>query len=254
MVEVTAVILAGGLGTRLRSVLPDRPKVLAEIHGRPFLAYLLSQLSNNGLRTVVLCTGYLGEQIRDRFGDSYGNLGIVYSREAAPLGTAGALRLAFPLFRSGTVLVMNGDSFCDVNLRFFWNWHRQREANASLVLVETADVGQFRSVEVNPVGEVTGFQEKNMTNRAGWVNAGVYLIASSLIETIPEGGAVSLERTIFPVWIGHGLYGYQSEGRFLDIGTPENFATAKRFLCPGSLGRTARLRGQIRRVFLRKTN
>jgi len=132
---------------------------------------------------------------------------------------------------------MNGDSFCDVDLSFFWNWHRQREANASLVLVETADVGQFGSVEVNPVGEVTGFQEKNMTNRAGWVNAGVYSIASSLIKTIPEGCVVSLEHAMFPSWIGRGLYGYQSKDKFLDIGTPESYTAAEKFFGPEEINR-----------------
>ena len=95
--RITAAILAGGLGTRLRPVLADRPKVLAEINGRPFLACLLDQLANAGCRSVILCTGYLGEQIYSAFGESYGSLlRLGYSREERPLGTAGALRLALP--------------------------------------------------------------------------------------------------------------------------------------------------------------
>ncbi len=226
---MTAAILAGGLGTRLRSVVNNRPKVLAEIHGRPFLAYLLDQLAAAGVRHVVLCTGYLGAQVQKMFGDSYDKLRLVYSREPAPLDTAGALRLALPLFKSDSVMVMNGDSFCDVDLSFFWNWHCQHEAHASMVLVEAADMGRFGSVEVNPIGEVIGFQEKSMRGRSGWINAGIYLIASSLIETIPEKGAVSLEHAMFPAWIDRGFYGYKSEGKFLDIGTPENFAAAEEF-------------------------
>ena len=231
MVAVTAAILAGGLGTRLRSVVRDRPKVLAEIRGQPFLRYLLDQLAAAGVQDIVICTGYLGEQVRATFGDSLGNMRLVYSQESSPLGTAGTLRLALPLFKSGSVLVMNGDSFCDVDLCFFWDWHLQHEAHASMVLVEAADVGQFGSVEVNHAGKVIGFQEKNVTNRAGWINAGVYLIESCLIDTIPKVGAVSLERTMFPAWVGRGLYGYQSEGKFLDIGTPENYAAAEQFFC-----------------------
>ena len=112
MFGVTAAILAGGLGTRLRSVVKDRPKVLAEIRGVPFLTYLLDQLAAAGVRDVVLCTGYMGEQVRSAFGDSYGGMCLSYSQESSPLGTAGALRLALPLFKSSSVLVMNGDSFC----------------------------------------------------------------------------------------------------------------------------------------------
>ena len=235
MVNVTAAILAGGLGTRLRSVVNGRPKVLAEIRGKPFLTYLLARLAAVGVRDVVICTGYRGEQVRATFGDSYGDMDLLYSHESSPLGTAGALRLALPLIGSDPVLVMNGDSFCDVDLSFFWNWHRQHEARASMVLVEAADVGRFGSVEVNTARKVIGFQEKDMTNHAGWINAGIYLIASSLIETIPKAGMVSLERTMFPAWVGCGLYGYQSKGKFLDIGTPENFAAAEEFFSPGDL-------------------
>lgn len=243
MVEVTAAILAGGLGTRLRSVVRDRPKVLAEIRGRPFLACLLAQLCAADIRQVVICTGYLGDQIRATFGDSHGDIRLIYSQEPSPLGTAGALRLALSLFGSDPVLVMNGDSYCDVDLRLFWQRHGERGARGSIVLAETSDVGPFGSVEVRSTGQVIGFQEKNATKRAGWVSAGIYLIASSLIETIPDGCAVSLEHTMFPAWIGHGLYGFKTEGKFLDIGTPENFAAAEEFFSParaGALGSSLR--------------
>lgn len=235
-VEVTAAILAGGLGTRLRSIVKDRPKALAEIRGRPFLAYLLDQLAAAGVLDVVICTGYLGEQVREAFGDSYADMRLAYSQESSQLGTAGALRLALPLFKSDSVLVMNGDSYCNVEVCPFRDWHFQREAEASIVLVEARDVARFGSVEVDSSGKVIGFQEKNMANRAGWVNAGVYLIASSLIQTIPAAGAVSLERTMFPSWIEQGLYGYRSAGKFLDIGTPEHFVQAERFFFPGNTG------------------
>src|SRR5437899_2628493 len=110
--SLSAAILVGGLGTRLRGIVADRPKVLAEVRGRPFLAYLLDQLVASGFQDVVLCTGYRSEQVKEVFGDGYGPLRIVYSEETVPLGTAGALRLALPLLQSETILVMNGDSFC----------------------------------------------------------------------------------------------------------------------------------------------
>ena len=115
--DVTAVILAGGLGTRLRSVIADRPKVLAEVRGRPFLAYLLDQLIVAGSRSVVLCTGYCGEQILRTFGERYGPLRLSYSQERTPLGTAGALRAGLGQFGSDSVLALNGDSYCSLDLK-----------------------------------------------------------------------------------------------------------------------------------------
>jgi len=269
LASVTAAILAGGLGTRLRSVVADRPKVLAEIRGRPFLAYLLDQLAAAGLRTVVLCTGYMGEQVRAMFGDFYGDLRLAYSQESSPLGTAGALRLALPLFKAETVLVMNGDSFCQVNLRAFWAWHCARGADATLLLTRVPDTKRYGRVHVDADGLVLRFDEKDnkpVLERSegsgpGWINAGIYLLNRRLLLTIPSGsknalrglpnprfwpgsddpgraksdlpipasGAVSLEREVFPAWISRGLYGYRSEGRFLDIGTPEAYAAAEQF-------------------------
>ncbi len=236
MAGVMAAILAGGLGTRLRSVVKDRPKVLAEIHGRPFMAYLLDQLSTNGLKTVVLCTGYLGEQIRCEFGNSYGSMDLVYSQEAAPLGTGGALRLALPLFQADPILVMNGDSFCQMDLRAFWDWHRSVRGEASLALVKIANSTRYGQVRVDADGTVLSFVEKASRGDPCWVNAGIYLVTRDLIGNVPENRPISLEREIFPAWVGKGLYGYRSDGRFLDIGTPEAYAEAGRFFMPEVVG------------------
>lgn len=226
---VTAAILAGGLGTRLRSVVADRPKVLAEVRGRPFLAYLLDQLAAAGVRYVVLCIGYLSEQVRAAFGGLYGSLHLVYSQESSPLGTAGALRLALPLFKSDPVLVMNGDSFCRVDLRDFWTWHQARGANATLLLTEVPDTSRYGRVNVDADGLVLSLDEKGGNSGSGWINVGIYLLSHRFLLTIPADGAVSLEREVFPAWIGRGLYGYRSEGCFLDVGTPEAYALAEGF-------------------------
>jgi len=227
--DITAAILAGGLGTRLRSAVADRPKVLAEVHGRPFLSYLLDQLAAAGCREVVLCTGYLGERIVARFGDAYGPLRLRYSQEPAPLGTAGALRLALPLLESDPVLVLNGDSYCQADLAAFLDWHQGHAASATLVLTRVADVSRFGSVEIDADGRVLRFQEKAGVSRPGWINAGIYAVSRPLLLKVPAGTAVSLEREVFPAWIGQGLYGHAQGGRFLDIGTPESYAAAQDF-------------------------
>lgn len=231
--RVTAAILAGGLGTRLRPAVTGCPKALAKVGQRPFLAYLFDQLIAAGTRKVVVCTGYLGDQIARTFGEAYGILRLSYSREITPLGTAGALRLALPLLDSNPVLVMNGDSYCDANLREFWLWHANRQAKATLLLATTLDPERFGQVQIDRDGKVTEFTEKGGSQGLGWINAGIYLLGRDLLGEIPANCAVSLEREVFPNWIGRGLYGFQSEGRFMDIGTPEAYACSESFFAAG---------------------
>lgn len=227
--KMTAAILAGGLGTRLRAVIADRPKVMAEIHGRPFLTYLLDQLSSAGFRSVVLCTGYMGEQISQRFGDHYRDMNLVYSREPQPCGTAGALRTASPHLGSDPVFVMNGDSYCHADLRVFGEWYRSHGCRVAMLLARVADSHRFGSVSLAPDASVLKFTEKLATHDANWINAGIYLISLPVILSIPASGSVSLEYDIFPRLIGQGLSGCQTDGQFLDIGTPEDFAKAEKF-------------------------
>lgn len=226
--KVTAVILAGGSGTRLRSVISDRPKVLAEVKGRPFLRYLLDWLAAASVRSAVFCTGYMADHVREALGAKYGPMSLLYSDESTPLGTAGALRLALPMLDSDPVLVVNGDSFCGLDLKDFLKWHDRQRAIATLVSVWMADAGRYGQVNIKGDGCVLGFSEKGSCSK-GWINAGIYLLSRSLLQDIPEGTAVSLEREMFPMWVGRGLYGYRTNQPFLDIGTPESYAEAKRF-------------------------
>jgi len=227
---VTALILAGGLGTRLRAVVPDRPKVLAPVAGRPFLTFLLDQLAEAGIGRLILCTGYLGEQIRGRLGPTYRELRIQYSQEAAPLGTGGALRQAQRLIDAGTALVMNGDSFCEVDLAEFRAWHQERHAAASMLVRWVPDARRFGRVRVDEAGLIRGFEEKGGPEGGGWINAGIYWLSLDLIRTIPSGVAISLEREVLPVWVEAGLvHGCPGEGAFLDIGTPEAYREAESF-------------------------
>jgi NDP-sugar pyrophosphorylase family protein len=232
LANVTAAILAGGLGTRLSSVVRDWPKVLAPVHGRPFLAYLLDQLACVSLPEVVLLTGYLAGQVRATFGDSYAGLRLVYSPEPSPLGTAGALRLALHHFSSPTVLLLNGDSYCEVDLTAFLEFHRGRAAEVSLVVSRVADASRFGKVRIGPDGQVLGFEEKRGEG-GGWINAGVYLLERRRIAEIPPGRPVALERDMFPAWVGRaGFLAFCGPTRFLDIGTPESYQKAESFFAP----------------------
>lgn len=230
---VEAMILAGGLGTRLRSMVSDRPKVLAEVLGRPFLAYLLDQLVAAGTQRVILCVGYRGEQIRETFGDRFtnhhGEIQLTYSQETQLLGTGGALGLAQPLVQSKEVLVMNGDSFCGVDLPKFYDYYQQchqQGAIASMVLTEVPDMARYGRVELSSQGRVERFTEKGSNHGAGWINGGIYLLDASLLANIPLDRPISLEADLFPQWLKSGIYGYPSQGKFLDIGTPESYPLA----------------------------
>src|SRR5262249_1379628 len=162
--------LAGGLGTRLRSALKRKPKALAPVAGRPFALHLLDQLADAGIGRVVFCTGYLAEQLPRALGSGYRGMTLFYSRESRPLGPAGALRFARPLLRrADPILVLNGDSYCDVPIEAFWEWHTRRGAEISLVLSLVSSAARFGSVRFD--GErIVGFQEKSKRGR-GWVNA-----------------------------------------------------------------------------------
>ena len=231
MTNITAVVICGGLGTRLRSRVSEKPKVLAPVQGRPFLSFLLDQISSFGIEDVVLCAGYMGDQVQAEFGDSYGDISLVYSQETALLGTGGALRLAGPLIQSDMALVMNGDSFCDVDMEDLKAWHHEHNADLSMVLVRVPDVREFGSVEVSDIGRVVKFAEKQEgmdVEVKGWINAGIYLLKRSLLQTIRENAPVSLERDVFPYWLGLGFYGFKSDARFLDIGTPQSYLKAEK--------------------------
>lgn len=225
----TVAILAGGLGTRLRSVVNDRPKVLAEISGRPFLSYWLETLAVQGFRDVVICAGYLADQVEQCLGNSFGPLKLSYSVEAQPLGTGGALRLAESKLNSQAVMVLNGDSFCEVDLAAFWKAHLERRLPASLVLRYEQDTRRFGRVTLGSDGRLENFLEKSDLVRPGWINAGIYLLPKEWITRIPPAQPVSLERDLLPRWLGEGIHGFPSAGRFIDIGTPESFARASEF-------------------------
>ena len=228
MVDVPALILAGGLGTRLEGVVSSIPKVLAPVRGRPFLSYLLHQLQAAGVREVVLCTGYRADQIFETFGTRYEELSLKYSSESRPLGTAGAIRQAVGLVGAERFLVLNGDSYVHQPLEEFHRWHLARESSfpGSLLLAWTENSARFGTIELGPHAAIRSFQEKRGLSHPGWINGGVYLLRRSLLESIPPNRVVSLESDVFPGWVHLGLGGYTTLARFIDIGTPESYAEA----------------------------
>jgi D-glycero-alpha-D-manno-heptose 1-phosphate guanylyltransferase len=227
--DITAAILAGGMGTRLRPVVTDRPKVLAEVNGRYFIQNLLDQLISVGFKRVVLCTGYMAEAVHEALGDRCDGADLLYSAEPQPLGTGGSLRLALPLLASEPVLVMNGDSYCDVDLKLFLEHHQTCNAAVSLAVARISDTARFGLVELGQDNTVMRFTEKTGRQEAGFINAGLYLVNRSVIEAIPPATNVSLERDVFPALIEKGLYGFPHVSRFIDIGIPDDYYSASSF-------------------------
>ncbi len=214
-----AVILAGGLGTRLRPLISDRPKALEVVAGKPFILYQLEWLRRNLVQSVILNVGYKGEQIVDYLGDgSRLGLKIAYSWETTPLGTGGALAEACSLLPA-EFLVLNGDTYTTLPLKPLWEAHRRYGALATLAVAPAQDSSAVGGIEMGPDGRILSFREKEPG--AGLVSMGIYAVSQKLVQFIPQKRPCSLERDVFPNL--PGLYGYLSPVSFIDIGTPAGY-------------------------------
>lgn len=229
-IDFPAVLLAGGFGTRLRSALPALPKPLAPVRGRPFISYLLDRLASAGWTRAILCLHYKSEQIIETLGDRHGSMTLEYSVETEPLGTGGATRLALPLVNAPRFLLLNADSFCAAPLTEFAAFHRAHGKPASIASVRVPDASRYGRLELAADGRVSAFKEKNASSGAGPINAGIYLLESTLAERIPTGRPVSLEAEMFPAWLPLGLMAWETSAPFIDIGTPESYARVENYL------------------------
>lgn len=226
--NVTPVVLAGGRGTRLHAIVSDRPKVIAVVKGRPFITYIMDQLIEAGFKQVVFCAGYLAEMMIETLGYEYRNLSIKYSQEPYAMGTGGAVKHAMPLIKTSQILLMNGDSFIDVDLSDFLVWHFDKNFNVSMVLSEVSDVSRYGAVKINEKQVITDFIEKSTEIKTGWVNAGIYLFSRKLIdEPVQPNVFYSLEKELMPVLLKKiTIGGYCCKSKLIDIGTPEAYKEA----------------------------
>jgi len=234
--ELDVVVLAGGLGTRLRPLFPHYPKVMVPVNDKPFVRYLIKQVQSFGACRIILSLGYLAEIVQEYVkSQEWENLDIVTSIESAPRGTGGALRSVLPLINSKTVLVMNGDSFTKVDLYRFLEFHQSRPALLSMVLTYLPNVDRYGVVETDDDGMVKSYMEKPSTGQSGgYINAGLYLIEKTEIREISPEQQVSLERDVFPRFCNRGFYAMKGEFPFIDIGTPESYSLANSFLGGGN--------------------
>lgn len=226
--EMKAVLLVGGLGTRLRSAVPSLPKALASVGDRPFLELLVRQLVSQGIHQLVMCTGYLAEQIEEVFQDG-SDLGAVieYSKEAAPLGTAGAVKLAQRCVQQDSeFLVLNGDSLLEIDFHELISFHRKNGGLATIAAAPVQNASRYGTLQVGADGQVLGFAEKTGKSVPGIINAGVYVLSNTVLAQIPKG-PTSLERDVFPRLLEQGVYAAEQRGLFIDIGIPDDYVRAK---------------------------
>lgn len=223
-----AIILAGGLGTRLRSEVAELPKSMAPINGRPFLEYLLDYLAHYGLQTVQLAVGYKADAIEKHFGSRYRGLSLHYVQEEQPLGTGGAILKALSHTASSHVLATNGDSIFTCNLSAFGRFHAAEAAKLSLALKPMQNFDRYGTVTINAQHRITGFEEKQPRER-GLISSGMYLIDRDwlLAKSLPE--KCSMERDVLEAYHQtDAMSGFVADGYFIDIGIPADYQKAQR--------------------------
>jgi D-glycero-alpha-D-manno-heptose 1-phosphate guanylyltransferase len=225
------VILAGGLGTRMRGVAGDVPKAMAQIGGRPFIELLLKQLRHYRFSRVILSVGYKHNTIRNYFGENAFALKLSYSVESSPLGTGGALRQAVDQMATDAVLIMNGDSYTDLDLEDLVQAHADSGVDVTVAVVPGSrnDAG---SVVLERDGKILAFAEKRMVADSLYLSAGIYMLNRNLVNGIPPAVKISLEEQLFPQWLagGKSIRGFVFEGQCIDIGTPERYRMAQKLL------------------------
>jgi len=232
---IEAIVLAGGLGTRIRSVVKDRPKPMALIHGRPFLEYVLNYWQKQGVRRFILSVGYRKEMIQAYFGKRYRKAEIEYSIERRPLGTGGGVLQAIEYLKTRRgFLVLNGDTFFEVSLRALKKHHADNQADFTLAMAGSASEDRYERMELDRTSRVLDLKARGEGKKRAWINGGVYWAEPACLREWLERprDKISLESKMIPELIktNHKVFGFKSRGRFLDIGTPASYKSAENFL------------------------
>ncbi len=229
--KVDVIILAGGLGTRLREVVSDVPKVMAPINGRPFLDILLNFLNKwDCIGRVIIAVGYMAHKIINEYknSDDY-NFKILFSEEKELLGTGGAIKRALKYAGTDNILALNGDTYIDVNLKDFIEFHKSKNADITIVLKEVENASRYGLVQINDDNKVISFSEKQSASESVYINAGMYVFKRRLFDSIEDGKVLSLEKELLPVFLERLVYGYITDRKFIDIGVPESYKLSNKF-------------------------
>lgn len=222
-----AIILAGGLGTRIQKVVKDIPKPMADINGRPFLEYLLNYLINQRIEKVILSVGYKYEVIQEYFKNHYKSLKIEYSVEKEPLGTGGGIKKTINLIKNTDIFILNGDTFFDINLNELYEVHRLKEPNLTIALKPMKNFDRYGTVYINEDNRIFFFEEKK-NKEFGFINCGIYIINKTLFDKINLPEKFSFEKDLLGKYYkNYNFYGLPFDEYFVDIGIPQNYERAK---------------------------
>jgi len=224
---VKAIVLAGGLGTRLSGITSNIPKPMAKVGARPFLEYLLDYLVEQGAEQAVLAVSYKWEVIREHFGHTYRGISLKYSVEDEPLGTGGAIRQALETIPDDEIIVLNGDTLFHVDLEALAATHHRGKVLLTIALKQVTDCGRFGRVTVTGDGVITEFLEKS-TNEPGWINGGIYMLNRRLLDNFPMPVKFSFEQDLLePNIVRIRPVAFQSNAYFIDMGVPEDYERAQ---------------------------
>ena len=225
----TAVILAGGKGTRLQGVVSEVPKPMAPINNRPFLEYLLDYWIQQGISKFILSVGYMKDSIMNHFGDSYKAASIEYAEEANPLGTGGGLLLGSKDIKE-TFLLINGDTFIEIDIKSMHKFHLSHQSDWTFSLFNSKQLDRYMGMDIDENGKIISLSSKEV-NLNNWVNGGVYMINPAVLKKVKyqSGSYTSLEDNFLPSLFltDSRVYGMQTKGKFIDIGFPEDYFRAQ---------------------------
>ncbi len=217
--------MAGGFGTRLQSVVSDVPKPMAPVNNEPFLNYVFYYLKFYGIEHVVLSTGYLADKISEYYKTEFRGIKISYTKEETPLGTGGGIRLAMQKCLTKDVLVLNGDSFFDVDLGVHYANHVSKKSDCTLALRKIDNAARYGTIVLANSNTIKAFKEKDSIDKQGLINGGVYIINRELFLNKTEMlKPFSIEKDFFETRISElNLIGFEYQGYFIDIGIPDDY-------------------------------
>lgn len=222
-----AIVLAGGFGTRLQSVVKELPKSMAPINNKPFLEYLLDFLATKGIESIIFSVGYKSSDIKNHFKDNYKNLSISYAEEKEPLGTGGAIAYALSYAKTEEVLVVNGDTLFLADPQAQLHFHKEQKADVSLALKPMENFDRYGTVELDSQDKIIKFSEKNYCEK-GLINGGSYIFNKSIFSKFDLPTKFSIEQDFFEKFFSElNVYGFISPSYFLDIGIPEDYDKAQ---------------------------
>jgi len=226
--ENEAIVLAGGFGTRLKGIIDDKPKPMAPVNGKPFLEYLLTYLCHQGITHVILSVGYKSEIISDYFGNKFKSISIDYAHESEPLGTGGGIRNALKYSKSDSILILNGDTMFNIDIKKLCHIHQAKRSELTVALRKMEDGSRYGSVNIDDENRITAFTEKKEGLTHILINGGVYLLNKSTFLKKSFPARFSFEKDFLEAGYTNGhFFGIEFSDYFIDIGLPETYSQAQ---------------------------